>query len=102
MCVENGIVADEYSFLSTRFTTCLPYFKVESKITRDFEAQCSLFTYKHFIHIYTIQIILQTINIPSLLWAYQSLLLYFKTFFFLNKVNVNITNTYNMWQYCSL
>ena len=25
----------------------LPYFKVDSKITRDFAAQCSLFTYKH-------------------------------------------------------
>ena len=25
--------------------TCQPYFKVQSKITRDFEAQCSLFTY---------------------------------------------------------
>jgi len=35
--------------LSTRFNTCLPYFKVESKITRDFEAQCSLFTYKGYL-----------------------------------------------------
>jgi len=31
--------------LSTRFNTCPPYFKVESKITRDFAAQSSLFTY---------------------------------------------------------
>ena len=43
MCVENGIVAHEYTALSTRFNTCLPYFKVESKITRDLEAQCSMF-----------------------------------------------------------
>jgi len=31
------------------FNTCPPYFKVESKITRDFEAQCSLFTYSAYI-----------------------------------------------------
>ena len=30
---------------NTRFNTCSFYFKVESKITRDFAAQCSLFTY---------------------------------------------------------
>jgi len=29
---------------STHFNTCPPYLKVESKITRDFEAQCSMFT----------------------------------------------------------
>ena len=45
MCVDNGIVAREYSILSIRFNTCMAYFKVESKITRDFAAQCSLFTY---------------------------------------------------------
>jgi len=45
MCVDNGIVARAYSVLSTRFITCPPYFKVESKIARDFAAQCSLFTY---------------------------------------------------------
>jgi len=45
MCVDNGIVAREYSILSIRFNTCMAYFKVESKITRDFEVQCSLFTY---------------------------------------------------------
>jgi len=28
-----------------RFNTCF-YFKVESKITRDFAAECSMFTYK--------------------------------------------------------
>jgi len=39
------VVARDYSVLSTQFNTRLPYFKVESKITRDFEAQCSLFTY---------------------------------------------------------
>ena len=32
--------------LSTRFNICPPYFKVESKITRDFAAQCSILTYK--------------------------------------------------------
>ena len=54
VCVDNGKVAREYSILSTRFTTCLSYFMVESKITRDFEAQCSLFTYSrkegHVLH----------------------------------------------------
>jgi len=37
--------ARENSVLSTRFNTCLSYFKVESKIIRDIEAQCSLSTY---------------------------------------------------------
>ena len=40
------VVVHEYSVLSTQFNTCLPYFKVESKITHDFMAQCSMFTYK--------------------------------------------------------
>jgi len=31
--------------LLSRFNTCPPYFKVESSITRDFVALCSLFTY---------------------------------------------------------
>ena len=31
--------------LLTQFKTCPPYFKVESKITCDFAAQCSMFTY---------------------------------------------------------
>ena len=44
-CVWTTVVARKDSVLSTRFNTCLPYFKVESKITRDFAAQCSLFTY---------------------------------------------------------
>ena len=39
------VVAREYSVFSTGFNTCLPYFKIESKITLDYEAQCSLFTY---------------------------------------------------------
>jgi len=44
---DNGsCFARGYSVLSTRFNTRSPYFNVESKITRDFEAQCSLFTYK--------------------------------------------------------
>jgi len=43
------LVAREYYLLSTRYKTCLSYFKVESKITRDFAAQCSMFTYKIFL-----------------------------------------------------
>ena len=39
------VVAREYSVLSIRFNTCPPFFTVESKITREFEAQCLLFTY---------------------------------------------------------
>ena len=45
-CVWTTVVAREYLVLSTWFNTqCPPYFKVVSKITREFEAQCSLFTY---------------------------------------------------------
>ena len=39
-CVWTKIVACVNSVLSTRFNTCPPYFKVESIMTRDFEAQC--------------------------------------------------------------
>jgi len=42
------LVAREYYLLSTWFNTP-SYFKVESKITRDFAAQCSMFTYKRFL-----------------------------------------------------
>ena len=45
--MKTPVVAHEDSVFSTRFNTCAPYFKVESKITRDFEAQCSLFTYNY-------------------------------------------------------
>ena len=41
--VYTTVVAREYSVLSTQFNTCPPYFKVESKITHDFAAQCSMF-----------------------------------------------------------
>ena len=44
-CVYTTLFTREYSVLSTRFNTCPPYFKVESKITRDFAVQYSLFTY---------------------------------------------------------
>ena len=44
-CLQTTVVAREYAMLSTRFNTCPPYFKVESKITRDVAAQCSLFPY---------------------------------------------------------
>ena len=47
MCGQRLQNAREYSVLSTYFNTCLPYFKEESKITRDFAAQCSMFTYTH-------------------------------------------------------
>ena len=40
------VVAREYSVLSIWFNTCPPYFMVGSKITRDTEAKCSMFTYK--------------------------------------------------------
>ena len=39
------VVAREYSALSTRFNTCPPYFKGESKITRDLVAQYSMLTH---------------------------------------------------------
>ena len=39
------MIAREYVVLSIRFNTCPPYSKAESEITRDFEAQCSMFTY---------------------------------------------------------
>ena len=40
------LLRTEYqTMLLSRFNTCTPYFKVESKITLDFEAQCSLFTF---------------------------------------------------------
>ena len=40
------LLRTEYQpMLLSRFNTCTPYFKVESKITLDFEAQCSLFTF---------------------------------------------------------
>jgi len=39
------VVPREYSVLSTGFNNCPLYFKVQSKITRDFAAQCSMFTY---------------------------------------------------------
>jgi len=39
-CVKTTVVARENPVLSTQLNTCPPYFKVESKITRDFEAQC--------------------------------------------------------------
>ena len=45
------VFAREYSVLSTLFNTCPPYFKAESKITRDFAAQCSMFTYNCVINI---------------------------------------------------
>ena len=48
-CVKTMVVVHEYSVLLTRFNTCPSYFKVESKITRDFKAQCSLFTYSVFV-----------------------------------------------------
>ena len=38
-------MARENSVLSSRFNTCPPYFKVVSKLARDFAAQCSMFTY---------------------------------------------------------
>ena len=45
MCVDIGsLVLLKKSELSTWFNT-LPYSTVESKITRDFVAQCSLLTY---------------------------------------------------------
>ena len=47
--MQTMVVACEYSVLSTRLNTCLFYFKVESKITRDFEVQCSLFTYTELL-----------------------------------------------------
>ena len=37
-CVLTTVVAREYSVLSTRFNTCPPYVKVDSKITSDFKA----------------------------------------------------------------
>ena len=45
------VVASENSLLLTRFNTCPLYFKVESKITRDFAAQCSLFTYSQYYYL---------------------------------------------------
>jgi len=39
------VIVRVYSVLSTRLNTCPPYFKVESKIARDFAPQCSMFTY---------------------------------------------------------
>ena len=43
MCVDSGsYITCEHYFLSTRFNTCPPYVKVESKIKSDFAAQCSL------------------------------------------------------------
>ena len=44
-CVWTRIVACDNSVLSSRFNTCPPYFKVESKVTRDFGVQSSMFTY---------------------------------------------------------
>jgi len=40
-----GSCSCDYSVLSTWFNTCLPYFKVKTKITLEFAAICSLFTY---------------------------------------------------------
>ena len=48
-CVLTRVVSHEYSLPSTGFNTCPPYFKVESKITRDFAAQCSMFTCRCFV-----------------------------------------------------
>ena len=45
-CESTAVVSHEYSVLSTGFNNCQPYFKEESKITRDLAAQCSLFTSK--------------------------------------------------------
>jgi len=42
--VWTTVVARGISGLTTRFNTCPPYNKVESKITLDFGAQCSMFT----------------------------------------------------------
>ena len=52
-CLKTTVVARGYSVISTRFNTCPPSFKVESKIAYDFEAQCSLFTVMvlHLVHI---------------------------------------------------
>ena len=44
MCIDNGI-ARGYSVLLAGLSTCPPYLQVESKLTPDFAAQCSLFTY---------------------------------------------------------
>ena len=44
-CVWTMVDDRKYSVLTTRFNTCLTYFKVACKITRDFETQCWLFTY---------------------------------------------------------
>ena len=40
--MQTTVVTCEHYLLSTRFNTCPPYFKVESKITHDFTAQCTL------------------------------------------------------------
>ena len=61
MCRQQ-VVSREYSVLSTRFNTCLTYFKVASKIKRDFDAQCSLFTYA-----------VSTVRVSLLLWVIPSL-----------------------------
>ena len=38
-CVRTMVVVRKKNVLSTRFNTCPPYFKEESKITRDLAAQ---------------------------------------------------------------
>jgi len=38
LCIDNGSFPWLY--------TCPPYFKEESNVTRDFAAQCSMFTYR--------------------------------------------------------
>jgi len=47
VCGQGQLVLN--SVLLTQFNTCPPYSKVESKITRDFAAQCSLFTFSSTI-----------------------------------------------------
>ena len=75
--------------MSTRFNTCPPYFKVESKITRDFEAQrclpimksrvsgqclytivCCYVLYLHLIHTQYVQRC--TLQYISILGLFQS------------------------------